>query len=110
MLELTVGDILGAPEFWPDYSRPPTHAGRDMYGAVISEVRTSPDGLAVATRGSASGETYAVFAIEDAELVRRLAAALKIGEDVHVAVTRPIGAAKSQVAAELSAVCRPIRF
>jgi hypothetical protein len=107
MPEQTVGDVIGVPESWPNYSNPGLRSCGDMRGAQISEVRTSPDGLAVATRGSACGETYTVFAIEDAELIRRVAAVLEIGQDVQVAVTRPIGAAKPQVTQELWAVCRP---
>ena len=54
----------------------------DMGGAWISEVVVSTDGLAISTRGAASGPTYSVFRIEDRDLKRRTARVLKTGMNV----------------------------
>jgi hypothetical protein len=56
-----------------------THGG----GAWISEVVVSADGLAISTRGAASGPTYSVFCIEDRDLKRRAARVLKTGTNVE---------------------------
>jgi hypothetical protein len=54
----------------------------DMGGAWISEVVVTTDGLAISTRGAASGPTYSVFRIEDRDLKRRAARVLKTGMNV----------------------------
>jgi len=58
-----------------------THGG----GAWIGEVVVSADGLAISTRGAASGPTYSVFRIEDRELKRRAPRVLKTGMNVNAA-------------------------
>jgi hypothetical protein len=78
----TIGDVLGLPNTWPDFSFSGTSMQADMGGAWISEVVVTTDGLAISTRGAASGPTYSVFRIEDRDLKRRAARVLKTGMNV----------------------------
>jgi hypothetical protein len=78
----TIGDVLGFPNTWPDFSFSGTSMQADMGGAWISEVVVTTDGLAISTRGAASGPTYSVFRIEDRDLKRRAARVLKTGMNV----------------------------
>ena len=57
----------------------------DMGGAWISKVVVSTDGLAISTRGAASGPTCSVFRVEDWNLKRRVARVLKTGMNVNAA-------------------------
>ena len=57
----------------------------DMGGAWISKVVVSTDGLAISTRGAASGPTYSMFRIEDQDLKRRAARVLRPGMNVDAA-------------------------
>jgi hypothetical protein len=57
----------------------------DMGGAWISKVVVSNDGLAISTRGAASGPTYSVFRVEDRDLKRRAARVLRTGMNVDAA-------------------------
>lgn len=81
----TIGDILGLPNTWPDFSYSGTSMQADMGGAWISEVVVSTDGLAISTRGAASGPTYSVFRVEDRDLKRRAARVLRTGMNVDAA-------------------------
>ena len=81
----TIGDVLGLPGTWPDFSFSGTNRQADMGGAWISKVVVSDDGLAIATRGAASGPTYSVFRVEDRDLKRRAARVLRTGMNVDAA-------------------------
>ncbi len=81
----TIGDILGLPNTWPDFSYSGTSMQADVGGAWISEVVVSTDGLAISTRGAASGPTYSVFRVEDRDLKRRAARVLRTGMNVDAA-------------------------
>lgn len=81
----TIGDVLGPPDTWPDFSFSGTSMQADMGGAWISEVVVSTDGLAISTRGAASGPTYSVFRVQDRDLKRRAARALRTGMNVNAA-------------------------
>ena len=78
----TIGDVLGLPDTWPDLSFSGTNMQADMCGAWISDVVVSTDGLAISTRGAASGPTYSVFRVEDRNLKRRTARVLRTGMNV----------------------------
>jgi hypothetical protein len=78
-IRTTIGDVLGLPNTWPDFSFSGTSMQADVGGAWISEIVVSEDGLAISTRGAASGPTYSVFRIEDRDLKRRAARVLKTG-------------------------------
>lgn len=82
---MTIGDVLGLPHTWPDFSFSGTSAQTDMRGAWISKVVVSTDGLAISTRGAASGPTYSVFRVEDRDLKRRAARVLRTGMNVDAA-------------------------
>jgi hypothetical protein len=90
MDERTVGDVIGAPESWPNFPHVRKREIPDMRGAVISMVSESDDGIAVSTIGSACGDTYAVFAIADRALRERTTRALTVGQKVHDAVRLPL--------------------
>jgi hypothetical protein len=81
----TIGDVLGLPGTWPDFSFSGTNMQADMGGAWISKVVVSNDGLAISTRGAASGPTYSVFRVEDRDLKRRAARVLRTGMNVDAA-------------------------
>jgi hypothetical protein len=81
-IRTTIGDVLGLPNTWPDFSFSGTSMQADVGGAWISEIVVSEDGLAISTRGAASGLTYSVFRIEDRDLKRRAARVLKTGMNV----------------------------
>jgi hypothetical protein len=81
-IRTTIGDVLGLPNTWPDFSFSGTSMQADVGGAWISEIVVSEDGLAISTRGAASGPTYSVFRIEDRDLKRRAARVLKTGMNV----------------------------
>jgi hypothetical protein len=81
-IRTTIGDVLGLPNTWPDFSFSGTSMQADMGGAWISEIVVSEDGLAISTRGAASGPTYSEFRIEDRDLKRRAARVLKTGMNV----------------------------
>jgi len=83
--QTTIGDVLGLPNTWPDFSFSGTSMQADMGGAWISEVVVSNDGLAISTRGAASGPTYSVFRVEDRDLKRRAARVLRTGMNVDAA-------------------------
>ena len=82
---MTIGEVLGLPDTWPDYSFSGTTMHADMGGAWISKVLVSADGLAISTRGVACGPTYSVFRIEDQVLKRRAARVLRTGINVDAA-------------------------
>ena len=81
----TIGDVLGLPDTWPDFSFSGTNMQADMCGAWISGVIVSVDGLAISTRGAARGPTHSVFRIEDRDLKRRAARVLRTGMHVEAA-------------------------
>ena len=81
----TIGDVLGLPNTWPDFSFSGTSMQADMSGAWISEVVVSTDGIAISTRGAASGPTHSVFRIENRDLKRRAARVLRTGMNVDAA-------------------------
>lgn len=81
----TIGDVLGLPNTWPDFSFSGTSMQADMGGAWISQVVASDEGLGVSTRGAARGPTYSVFTVPDRELRRRTARALRLGMAVNEA-------------------------
>lgn len=81
----TIGDVLGLPNTWPDFSFSGTSMQADMRGAWISQVVVSTDSLAISTRGAASGPTYSVFRVEDRDLKRRAARVLRSGMNVDAA-------------------------
>lgn len=81
----TIGDVLGLPDTWPDYSFSGTTMHADTCGAWISKVLVSVDGLAISTRGAACGPTYSVFRIENQDLKRRAARVLRTGMNVDAA-------------------------
>jgi hypothetical protein len=81
----TIGDVLGHPDTWPDFSFFGTSMHADMSGAWISDVAVSVEGLAISTRGAASGPTYSVFPVEDRDLRRRAARVLRTGMTVAAA-------------------------
>ena len=83
----TIGDVLGLPNTWPDFSFSRTKA--DMSGAWISEIVVSADGLAMSTRGAASGPTYSLFRITDRDLKRSAARVLRNGMNVDAACCSP---------------------
>jgi hypothetical protein len=85
MTRATTGDVLGLPDTWPDFSFSGTSMQADMGGAWISEVVVTTDGLAISTRGAASGPTYSVFRVEDRDLKRRAARVLRTGMIVDAA-------------------------
>ena len=84
-IRTTIGDVLGLPGTWPDFSFSGTNRQTDMGGAWISKVVVSDDGLAISTRGAASGPTYSVFRVEDRDLKRRAARVLRTGMNVDAA-------------------------
>jgi hypothetical protein len=81
----TIGDVLGLPNTWPDFSFSGTSMQADMGGAWISEIVVTADGIAISTRGAASGPTYSVFRIEDRDLKKRAARVLRTGMKVDAA-------------------------
>lgn len=81
----TIGDVIGLPGTWPDYSYSGTAMQADMDGAWISKVLVSAEGLAISTRGAACGPTYSVFRVENRDLKRRAARVLRIGMAVETA-------------------------
>jgi hypothetical protein len=85
MTRTTIGDVLGHPDTWPDFSFSGTTMQADMAGAWISGVLVSTDGLAISTRGAAGGPTYSVFRVEDRDLKRRAARVLRTGMNVDAA-------------------------
>lgn len=82
----TLGDVLGPPETWPNYSRFRDFTRRDMQGAVICAVEVHDAEIAVSTQGAACGPTYSVFVVDDPELRERAMRVLRLGLDVHAAV------------------------
>lgn len=81
----TIGDVLGLPDTWPDFSFAGTHMHADTSGAWISRVLVSSDGLAISTRGAACGPTYSVFRVDDEDLKKRAARVLRPGMSVDAA-------------------------
>lgn len=82
---MTIGDVLGLPDTWPDFSFSGTNMQHDMGGAWISKILISTDGLAISTRGAACGPTYSVFRVKDQDLKWRAARVLRTGINVAAA-------------------------
>ena len=81
----TVGDVLGSPDTWPDYSFSGITLKPGMLGAWISTVAVYDGGLAISTQGGAGGPTYSIFRIGDHGLRKRTMRALRIGMSVEAA-------------------------
>jgi hypothetical protein len=81
-----LGDVLGPPETWPNFSRFRDFTRRDMQGAVISAVETRDAEIVVSTQGGISGPTYSVFRVADPDLRERAMRVLRLGLEVHSAV------------------------
>lgn len=86
MNKLTVGNVIGAPETWPNFRKAHNNERRDLREAVITSISESEDGIAVSTTGSRSGDTYAVFAIADPWLRARVLEVLRVGQTTASAV------------------------
>lgn len=80
-----VADVFGLPDTRPDFSFSGTSMQTGMSGARISEVVVSTDGLAISTRGGASGPTCSVFRVQYRDLKGRAARVLRIGMNVDEA-------------------------
>lgn len=85
MTRTTVGDVLGSPGTWPDYSFSGITLKPGMLGAWISLVAVYDGGLAISTLGGAGGPTYSVFRIGDHGLRKRTMRALRVGMAVDAA-------------------------
>jgi hypothetical protein len=81
----TIGDVLGSPDTWPDYSYSGITLKPGMHGAWISMVAVYDGGLAISTRGGAGGPTYSVFRIANHDLRKRTMRALRVGMAVDTA-------------------------
>jgi hypothetical protein len=84
-IRMTLADVIGMPNTWPNYTWKNEGRCVDMHGARIAEVAASHDELLIATVGSNGGRTYSVFQIEDRKILRRAMKVLKVGLNVHVA-------------------------
>ena len=83
---MTLRDLLGPPETWPNHSQFRDFVRRDMSGAVISSVEVRENGIAVSTDGAACGPTFTLFVIDDPAIRERAMRVLKLGLEVHSAV------------------------
>jgi hypothetical protein len=84
-IRMTLADVIGMPNTWPNYACRNEGRRVDMHGARISEVAASHDELLIATVGSVGGRTYSVFQIDDRRLLKRAMKVLKVGLSVDVA-------------------------
>jgi len=84
-VRMTLADVIGMPNTWPNYAWRNEGKPVDMRGARISEVAASNDEILIATVGSVGGRTYSVFQIEDRKLLKRAMKVLKAGLNVDVA-------------------------
>jgi hypothetical protein len=84
-VRMTLADVIGMPNTWPNYAWRNDGQRVDMHGARISEVAASHDELLIATVGSVGGRTFSVFQIEDRKLLKRAMKVLKAGLNVDVA-------------------------
>jgi len=85
-----VSDVIGNPESWPNYLHSGWLGPPDMRGAVITDVISSGNQIAIRTEGAACGDTFSVFVIEDQNLRERTLLALRPGTKVHEAVAATI--------------------
>ena len=85
-VKLTLADVIGTPDTWPDYSRRSNGKRIDMRRARISEFASSDCGIIIATRGSVDGPTYTEVFVESRQLRRRALKVLKVGLNVNAAV------------------------
>ena len=85
-----VRDVIGMPESWPNFLQQEWRKSQDMRGARITEVFASGDELAVQTKGSICGETFATFLIEDRALRDRIIQILIPDLGVHAAAATAI--------------------
>lgn len=86
----TVRDVIGDPEFWPNFMHSELQGSPDMQGAMITDVFVSGDQIAVQTKGAACGQTFSTFIVEDGELRARLTRVLQPALSVYEAVAAKI--------------------
>ena len=90
MITRTVRDVIGDPEFWPNFMQSELQGSPDMRGAMITDVFVSGDQIAVQTKGADCGQTFSTFIVEDRELRDRLTRVLRPALSVYEAVAAEI--------------------
>jgi hypothetical protein len=86
----TVRDVIGDPEFWPNFMHSELHGSPDMRGAMITDVLVSGDQIAVQTNGAVCGQTFSTFVVEDRDLRERVTRVLRPALNVYEAVAAEI--------------------
>jgi len=86
----TVRDVIGDPEFWPNFMQSEPQGPPDMRGAMITDVFVSGDQIAIQTKGADCGQTFSMFVVEDGELRDRLTRVLRPALSAYEAVAAEI--------------------
>ena len=90
MITRTVRDVIGDPEFWPNFMQSELQGPPDMRGAMITDVFVSGDQIAIQTKGADCGQTFSTFVVVDRELRDRLTRVLRPALSVYEAVAAEI--------------------
>ena len=86
----TVRDIIGEPEDWSNCITDEPEAMPYVNGAIIVDVFSTANEIAVHLRGETGFETLSVFQIENSTIREGLVKALKPGQSICEALGTPI--------------------